>query len=149
MVITSIIEATVAVGRLTSFFVAEELQPDAVNRKSPALNRGDEALRVRDATFTWDRNESRRCLEDINFVARKGELSCIVGRVGSGKSSLLEAILGDIWKIHGEVVVHGTTAYVAQQSWVCILCGDHSQELSEKLTRTNPSTHKIQRLISK
>ena len=118
MVITSIIEATVAVGRLTSFFTAEELQPDAVQWREPAVNMEDEAVRVRDATFTWDRNESRNCLEDINFVAHKGELSCVVGRVGSGKSSLLQAILGDIWKINGEVVVHGATAYVAQQSWV-------------------------------
>lgn len=118
MVITSIIEATVAVGRLTSFFTAEELQPDAVQMKDAATNNGDESVRVRDATFTWDRNEGRHCLEDINFVARKAELSCIVGRVGAGKSSFLEAILGDIWKIHGEVVIHGRTAYVAQQAWV-------------------------------
>ena len=118
MVITSIIEATVAVGRLTDFFTAEELQPDAVQTRDPAVNNGDESVRVRDATFTWDRNESRKCLEDINFVAHKGELSCVVGRVGSGKSSFLQSILGDIWKIHGEVVVYGRTAYVAQQSWV-------------------------------
>lgn len=118
MVITSIIEATVAVGRLTDFFTAEELQPDAVQIRDPAVNNGDESVRVRDATFTWDRNESRKCLEDINFVVHKGELSCVVGRVGSGKSSFLQSILGDIWKIHGEVVVYGRTAYVAQQPWV-------------------------------
>ena len=118
MVITSIIEATVAVARLTSFFTAEELQTNAVLIKAPAINRGDESVRVRDATFTWDRNESRNCLQNIDFSIRKGELSCIVGRVGSGKTSFLEAILGDIWKIRGEVVVHGTTAYVAQQAWV-------------------------------
>ena len=118
MVITSIIEATVAVGRLTSFFTAEELQNDAVQAKDAAANDGDESVRVWDATFTWDRKEGRHCLEDINFVARKAELSCIVGRVGAGKSSFLEAILGNIWKIHGEVVVRGRTAYVAQQAWV-------------------------------
>ena len=118
MVITAIVEATVAVGRLTSFFTAEELQPDAVIVKEPALHNGDESVRVRDASFTWDRKESRRCLENIDFEARKGELSCIVGRVGSGKSSLLQAMLGDIWKIHGEIVLHGSVAYVAQQPWV-------------------------------
>ncbi len=118
MVITSIIEATVAVGRLTSFFTAEELQADAVQTKECAVNMGDESVRIRDATFTWDRNESRNCLEDIDFVAHKGELSCVVGRVGAGKSSFLQAILGDIWKIHGELVVHGATAYVAQSPWV-------------------------------
>lgn len=118
MVITSIIEASVAVGRLTSFFTAEELQADAIIIEDPVKQNGDIALRVRDATFTWDRKESRKCLENINFEARKGELSCVVGRVGSGKSSLLQAILGDVWKINGEVVVHGKTAYVAQQSWI-------------------------------
>ena len=118
MVITSIIEATVAVGRLTSYFTAEELQIDAVSRKEAATQHGDESVRIRDATFTWDRNGSRNCLENINFVAHRGELSCVVGRVGSGKSSFLQAILGDLWKINGEVVVHGATAYVAQQSWV-------------------------------
>ena len=118
MVITSIVEATVAVGRLTDFFTAEEIQPDAVGRESAAVNSGDESVRIRDATFAWDRNDDRKCLEDINLTARKGELSCLVGRVASGKSSLLQAILGDIWKIHGEVVVRGATAYVAQQSWV-------------------------------
>ncbi|KAL8900190.1 MAG: hypothetical protein Q9192_001194 [Flavoplaca navasiana] len=116
MVITSIIEATVAVGRLTDFFTAEELQPQAVITKDPAMYVGDEAVRIRDATFTWDK--SRHCLENINFSANKGELSCVVGRVGSGKSSLLQALLGDIWKINGEIVVRGRTAYVAQQAWV-------------------------------
>lgn len=116
MVITSIIESSVAVGRLASFFVAEELQSEAVISKAPAVHNGDESVRIRDATFTWDK--TRNCLENINFVAHKAELTCIVGRVGSGKSSLLQALLGDLWKISGGVVVHGRIAYVAQQSWV-------------------------------
>ena len=118
MVLSSIVEATVAVGRLTSFLRAEELQEDSVRRVDAAAAPGDEAVRVTDATFAWDRNDNRRCLENISITCRKGELTCIVGRVGSGKSSLLQAILGDIWKIHGEVVVHGSVAYVAQQAWV-------------------------------
>ena len=118
MVITAIVEASVAVGRLTSFFTSEELQPNAVVVRNPAMHNGDVSLRIREASFTWDRKGDQKCLEGIDFEARKGELSCIVGRVGSGKSSLLQAILGDIWKINGEVVVHGSTAYVAQQPWI-------------------------------
>ncbi|KAI9838425.1 MAG: hypothetical protein M1838_004608 [Thelocarpon superellum] len=117
MVITSIIEATVAVGRLTSFFTAEELQPDAVLRQD-AVTDGEESLRIRDATFTWNKHEPTQALQNINFSAKQGELSCIVGRVGAGKSSLLQAMLGELWKIHGEVTMRGSTAYVAQQSWV-------------------------------
>lgn len=118
MVITSIIEASVAVGRLTSFFVAEELQPDAVILKGAVEDHGDESLSIRDGTFSWDRHSDRTALENIDFTATKGELSCIVGRVGAGKSSFLQALLGDLWKVRGQVVVHGSTAYVAQQAWV-------------------------------
>lgn len=118
MVITSIIEASVAVGRLTSFFTAEELQPDAVIIRGAVEEHGEETLRVRDGTFSWDRHSDRNALEDINFSASKGELTCVVGRVGAGKSSFLQALLGDLWKVRGEVVVHGSTAYVAQQAWV-------------------------------
>lgn len=118
MVITSIIEASVAVGRLTAFFTAEELQPDAIVIKPVVEDLGEESIQIRDGTFSWNRHEDRNALEDINFSASKGELSCIVGRVGSGKSSFLQAILGELYKVKGEVIVHGTTAYVAQQPWV-------------------------------
>jgi ATP-binding cassette subfamily C (CFTR/MRP) protein 1 len=118
MVITSIIEASVAVGRLTSFFLAEELQPDAVIIRGPVDEHGEESVSIRDGTFSWDRHADRHVLEDINFSAAKGELTCVVGRVGAGKSSFLQAILGDLWKVKGEVIVHGQTAYVAQQAWV-------------------------------
>lgn len=117
MVITSIIEASVAVGRLSSFLTAPELQPDAVLRGEP-VNHGEESVRIRDATFTWNKDEGRNVLEDITFSAHKGELSCVVGRVGAGKSSFLQTMLGDIYKIKGEVVMRGKTAYVAQSPWV-------------------------------
>ena len=119
MVITSIVEATVAVGRLTAFFTADELQEDAVRFiDEPATHSGDESVSLRDATFTWDKNQGKNALENINFRANKGELTCVVGRVGAGKSSLLQSILGDLWKIRGEVLVCGRIAYVAQQPWV-------------------------------
>jgi ABC-type multidrug transport system fused ATPase/permease subunit len=118
MVITAITEASVAIDRLTAFFIAEELQPDAIIRKEAVDETGKESVKIRNATFTWDRHGNRNVLEDINFSACKGELTCIIGRVGAGKSSLVQAILGDLYKVNGEVTVHGSIAYVAQQSWV-------------------------------
>ena len=118
MVITSIVEASVAVGRLTSFFSADELQPDAVTRREAAEEIGEESIRIIDGTFTWNREGEHLALQDISFSANKGDLSCIIGRVGAGKSSFLLSILGDLWKICGAVVVRGDIAYVAQQSWV-------------------------------
>lgn len=118
MVITSIVEATVAVKRLTTYFAAPELQDDAVRFEEAATEIAEESVRIRDATFTWDKDQGRNVLCNINFAAHKGELNCIVGRVGAGKSSFLQSILGDLWKTQGEVVVRGRVAYVAQQPWV-------------------------------
>lgn len=118
MVITAIVEASVAVGRITGYLTADELQENAVIREPAVEETGDESVRIRDASFTWDRNSETNTLENINFSAHKGELACIVGRVGSGKSSLLQAVLGDLWKINGEVVLRGKTAYVPQSAWV-------------------------------
>ncbi|KAJ5323809.1 Metal resistance protein YCF1 [Penicillium atrosanguineum] len=118
MVITSVIESTVAVQRLMDYFTAEELQSDAVIFEDPVDHAGDESVRLRDASFTWNRHTGITVLENIDLSARKGELSCIVGRVGSGKSSLLQSILGELYKNDGEVVVRGRVAYVAQSPWV-------------------------------
>ncbi|KAA8641843.1 hypothetical protein EYZ11_011255 [Aspergillus tanneri] len=118
MVITSVIEASVAVNRLTDYLTAEELQTNAVKYEDAVSHVGDESIRIREASFTWDRHNGTHVIEDIDFSARKGELSCIVGRVGAGKSSLLQALLGDLWRTDGEVVVRGRIAYVAQAAWV-------------------------------
>nr|XP_036584697.1 ABC metal ion transporter [Colletotrichum truncatum]KAF6794347.1 ABC metal ion transporter [Colletotrichum truncatum] len=118
MVITSIVEASVAVGRLTSFLVAEEIQPDAITIKPAPEEMGEETVIIREGTFSWNRHESKEVLREIDFTAYKGELSCIVGRVGAGKSSFLQSILGDLWKVKGEVQVHGTVAYASQSAWI-------------------------------
>ncbi|OAP61199.1 hypothetical protein AYL99_03400 [Fonsecaea erecta] len=119
MVITSIIEASVAVGRLTAFFTTDELQDDAVRFiDEPPKQAGEASVSIKDATFTWDKNTGKNVLQNINFNANKGELTCIVGRVGAGKSSLLQAMLGDLYKISGETVVRGRIAYAAQSAWI-------------------------------
>ncbi|EAT83470.2 hypothetical protein SNOG_09278 [Parastagonospora nodorum SN15] len=118
MVITAIVEASVAVGRITGYLTADELQENAVICEEAVQETGEESVRIRDASFTWDKASERPTLENINFSAHKGELACIVGRVGSGKSSLLQAVLGDLWKVNGEVVLRGKTAYVPQSAWV-------------------------------
>lgn len=42
----------------------------------------------------------------------------VVGQVGSGKTSLLSALLGELQIIRGRVCVNGSVAYVPQQAWV-------------------------------
>ncbi|QDS69484.1 hypothetical protein FKW77_006663 [Venturia effusa] len=117
-IITSVVESTVSANRLKSFLLAGEIQDEAVEYMPAATKDGQKSVRMQNASFTWGSSDSKQVLSNIEFSARKGELNCIVGRVGSGKSSLLQAVLGDLHKVSGEVSVRGSIAYVAQNAWI-------------------------------
>ena len=54
----------------------------------------------------------------MNLTVLPGQLVAIVGQVGSGKSSLIQAILGEMTKVKGDVAVRGSVAYVAQTAFI-------------------------------
>uniref|UniRef100_A0A8C8B9T9 Uncharacterized protein n=1 Tax=Otus sunia TaxID=257818 RepID=A0A8C8B9T9_9STRI len=47
-----------------------------------------------------------------------GSLVAVVGAVGSGKSSLVSAMLGEMENIKGHINIQGSLAYVPQQAWI-------------------------------
>ena len=49
---------------------------------------------------------------------KENELLAIVGPVGSGKSSLLMALLGEMPSINGNVKLNGSVFYVTQEPWI-------------------------------
>jgi len=59
-------------------------------------------------------------LKNIDFTAMRGKITAIVGPVGSGKTSLLCGILGELDRIRGEVARNpdDLVAYVAQTAWI-------------------------------
>ena len=59
-------------------------------------------------------------LRGVKLSLRKGTLTVVVGPVGSGKSALAAALLGELWPSHPSAapVVRGRVAYVAQTAWV-------------------------------
>uniref|UniRef100_A0A672ZW33 Multidrug resistance-associated protein 1 n=1 Tax=Sphaeramia orbicularis TaxID=375764 RepID=A0A672ZW33_9TELE len=93
MVISSIVQASVSLKRLRVFLSHEELQEDSVERKGAAGR-------------------------TLNVLIPEGALVAVVGHVGSGKSSLLSALLGEMDKLEGSVAVKGSVAYVPQQAWI-------------------------------
>uniref|UniRef100_A0A8C1G3C4 Multidrug resistance-associated protein 1 n=1 Tax=Cyprinus carpio carpio TaxID=630221 RepID=A0A8C1G3C4_CYPCA len=54
----------------------------------------------------------------INVRVPEGAFVAVVGHVGSGKSSLLSALLGEMQKQEGSVSIKGSVAYVPQQAWI-------------------------------
>lgn len=58
-------------------------------------------------------------LKSIDFKARKGKLTAIIGKIGSGKSSLIYSILGETHSSTSELIkINGTIGYVGQNAWL-------------------------------
>lgn len=64
----------------------------------------DPVVQVQDATIFQDHNT---VLEDISFQIEKGEFVFLVGRTGSGKSSLLKTLYADLDLRLGDITVAG------------------------------------------
>nr|XP_022316598.1 multidrug resistance-associated protein 1-like [Crassostrea virginica] len=114
-VISNIVQTSVSLNRLQKFLNNKELDEDAVIKKEDCKY----AVMISNGTFTWDKTcQSATTLRQITLNIPEGSLVAIVGPVGSGKSSFLSAILGEMEKIHGEVTVRGSLAFVTQQAWI-------------------------------
>ncbi|KAI5957975.1 BPT1 [Candida theae] len=148
--IVDIIEVSTSLSRIGELLCLDELADDQqghVKRDLNARDNTEDSVIVKNATFIWNANadatseyrdeesevqetpSTNIALKDINFVAKKSKLTCIVGKVGSGKSSLIKAILGDIpiqipkYSDAGvasspSVETFGSIAYCPQNPWI-------------------------------
>jgi len=79
---------------------------------------------ISDGYFAWvvnEKNEKIPILNNINIWIPKEKLTLIVGSVGSGKSSLLSAIIGEMVKISGHISWSETNSfigYVGESPWL-------------------------------
>merc|ERR1719376_115802 len=153
MIISMMVQANVSLKRIDEYMNSAELKANAVTkldtkrRKSDgALQNGgltnnshgataaadganddDVAVEIKGCSFRWSHEDEKACLQDVTLKVKKGSLVAIVGQVGSGKSSLLSAILGEMDTVvppdsnlssSSPVVIDGSVAYVAQQAWI-------------------------------
>uniref|UniRef100_A0A914WYV8 ABC-type glutathione-S-conjugate transporter n=1 Tax=Plectus sambesii TaxID=2011161 RepID=A0A914WYV8_9BILA len=113
------VRANVSFKRIAEFLVAEELDPNAVQ-----LSQNENAVELQQCTMSWSpatmisEEPSAIVLKEMSLAVRRGELVAVVGKVGTGKSSLLSAIMGEMYKINGRVLVNGSICYVPQQAWI-------------------------------
>ncbi|WWC90534.1 uncharacterized protein L201_005470 [Kwoniella dendrophila CBS 6074] len=57
-------------------------------------------------------------IHDIDLSIPKGSLTAIVGAIGSGKSSLLQGLMGEMRRTEGKVTFSGSTSLCAQTPWI-------------------------------
>ncbi|KAJ2806616.1 hypothetical protein H4R20_001622 [Coemansia guatemalensis] len=144
-IIPEIGKAAASFRRISELLTADEIDIGAIeclpyNRNSSESSADDELVRVSNGSFTWSLAEEPM-ITDIDINCKRDELVAVIGQVGSGKSSLLSAILGDMIKCSGSVTIRGSVAYVPQQPWILnatlrdnILFGSNfDQELFDKV----------------
>uniref|UniRef100_A0A3B3Q9H2 Multidrug resistance-associated protein 1 n=1 Tax=Paramormyrops kingsleyae TaxID=1676925 RepID=A0A3B3Q9H2_9TELE len=115
MVISSMVQASVSLKRLRAFLSHEELEEDSVDRKG--ITGSPNSVMVANGVFSWSSGDTP-ILKGISIRIPEGALVAVVGHVGSGKSSLLSALLGEMQRQEGSVSVKGSVAYVPQQAWI-------------------------------
>lgn len=122
-------ESSIALERLKKFLLSPELQttPGAeylkmLDGSSPTSNgkakdNEKKIVKIKKGKFQWDGSEKvTLTIDDLEIP--KGTLLAVVGDIGSGKSSFLSAILGEIPRVKGKVSVNASIAYIAQQPWL-------------------------------
>ncbi|XP_073695376.1 multidrug resistance-associated protein 1 isoform X1 [Garra rufa] len=117
MVISSMVQASVSMKRLRVFLSHEELDKENVERPAISAVQSSDSIGIVDGSFSWSKDDSPT-LKRINVRIPEGALVAVVGHVGSGKSSLLSALLGEMQKQEGSVLIKGSVAYVPQQAWI-------------------------------
>lgn len=82
------------------------------------LMRNDDAADEVERTTEEIHSANLLCLKRINFECKAGELVAVIGGVGCGKSSLIQAILGEVRELCGSTTVHGSLSYFAQTPFI-------------------------------
>ncbi|KAJ7063699.1 P-loop containing nucleoside triphosphate hydrolase protein [Mycena amicta] len=134
--LTTLVTGRVSLDRLNNFFHETELIDTYSKLSTPALAQDHSTTEIgfKNASFSWEESSSsasvasstRKFVLRVNgqLIFKKNCINLIVGPTGSGKTSLLMALLGemhftsespDAWF---NLPREGGVAYAAQQSWV-------------------------------
>ncbi|CAH8572668.1 unnamed protein product [Dicrocoelium dendriticum] len=108
-------DTTVSCSRIQKFLLIPELEGDQLplvdHSPSPMVSMNNVYAR-------WSNEDNRFVLSDVSFEISGPHLIAVVGPVGSGKTSLLQAILGELPYTKGSVTRCSNVAYMPQLSWV-------------------------------
>ncbi|PPD67151.1 hypothetical protein GOBAR_DD35968 [Gossypium barbadense] len=114
--ISMIAQTKVSLDRIAAFLRLDDLQLDAIEKLPSGSS--ETAIEIADGNFSWDMSSPTATLKDINLKVSHGTSVAVCGMVGSGKSSFLSCLLGELPKISGTLKLFGRTAYVAQSPWI-------------------------------
>lgn len=116
----------VSLDRMDEFLETDELpaldQPDGIKddrNGNIKIQPGELAILARKCSFArTGAKDANLCLENINLSIMKGELIGVIGPMGCGKSTLMEALSGELYKAHGQLEMSERTLLVANSPWL-------------------------------
>ena len=136
-------ESKVSVDRIEEYLNEEETEKYQQLRYAKSDHLEEPRIGLSNATLTWGSSDPRNTsgnaeafrLINMDVEFQIGKLNVIAGPTGSGKSSLLMALLGEMKLVSGEVYIPGgsvrqdlrpnpetglteSVAYCAQQAWL-------------------------------
>ncbi|XP_049854957.1 ATP-binding cassette sub-family C member 4-like [Schistocerca gregaria] len=116
--VQSYAEAKVSMQRLEVFLLLEEHVPRSL---MPSGEKTEKVgIMLQNASARWGPSNISETLSNINLLVTPGKLCAIVGPVGSGKSSLLHVLLGELPLSGGTVAVGGDVSYASQDPWLFV-----------------------------
>ena len=130
-IIAGLVAANVSMERLRDFLMADTVPEQQVQQtQQEAKEQGEDSTSSLptiaidgNASFAWDVDSEDADLSNLGLEMQCGELLTVVGRTGSGKSSLLSVVLNELSCLNATpanpaVQVTGSIAYVPQESWI-------------------------------
>jgi ABC-type multidrug transport system fused ATPase/permease subunit len=149
MLIDSLANGQNSLKRISSYLESEEITPYVEYK--PKLNGVGGSIELTCGNFLWStaakndcnqtsteegNSEKKTCVRalcDASLSVQPGEIVAVLGGVGSGKSALAKALIGELTPIPNnpklieqeygsvevpKVTVHGSIAYCAQEAWL-------------------------------
>ncbi|CCC69583.1 hypothetical protein NCAS_0C05930 [Naumovozyma castellii] len=99
--ISFVIQSKVSLDRIQDFL--GEQDTDKYNQLT--IDKLGNRIAFKNVTVTWDNGEEDFKLRDLNIEFKPGALNVVIGPTGSGKTSLLLALLGEMCLEKGEIIV--------------------------------------------
>ncbi|KAF6211147.1 hypothetical protein GE061_014262 [Apolygus lucorum] len=101
-ILTGLVEAWISIKRVEKLLqLSDENLPEFYD--PPVSTNPEKVIEIRNGNFDW--GDLNFKLQSINFSIEQGQLVGIIGPVGSGKSSLVTAIMAELAKSSGSISV--------------------------------------------
>ena len=117
-------QAPAYIDRVTDILEAE---PEQDLREVKATHSATGLIEVKNLSFRYDQN-SPYVLRDISFSVEPGQKVAVVGRTGSGKSTLIKLLLAVHKQTEGEILYDGVSLHDLSYTWLRNCCGVVMQE---------------------